>query len=169
MALILCPECGREISDAAAACPNCGFPLDRLKKADVQVVRTVTPAAPAGETILVRRRGFALAAAIFGTFALIICAAFMIGNGLTPSEETGIGGLMYGQVVFLVIGVVCNWVGFFSRTRVLVLVAAICYVTAIVFFIIFGLFLCVVPTALAFAGYSRMKPERMTVEEYLAD
>lgn len=27
MALIKCPECGKEISDKAAACPNCGMPL----------------------------------------------------------------------------------------------------------------------------------------------
>jgi len=27
MALIKCPECGKEISDRAAACPNCGFPI----------------------------------------------------------------------------------------------------------------------------------------------
>jgi len=27
MALIRCPECGREISSAAKACPFCGFPL----------------------------------------------------------------------------------------------------------------------------------------------
>ena len=27
MALIHCPECGREISDKAAACPGCGYPL----------------------------------------------------------------------------------------------------------------------------------------------
>ncbi len=26
MALITCPECGKEFSDKAAACPNCGFP-----------------------------------------------------------------------------------------------------------------------------------------------
>lgn len=25
MALIKCPECGREVSDKAASCPNCGF------------------------------------------------------------------------------------------------------------------------------------------------
>ena len=169
MALIRCPECGHEISDAAAACPNCGFPLDRLKNADVQVVRTAAPEAPAGETILVRRRGFALAAAILGTVALIFCAAFMLGNGLTPADETGLGGLMYMQVVFLVVGAVCNWVGFFTRTRVLVLVAAICYVMAIVFFIILGLIFCTLPMVLAFVGYARMKPERMTIEEYLAD
>ncbi len=27
MAIIKCPECGKEISDKAASCPNCGFPL----------------------------------------------------------------------------------------------------------------------------------------------
>lgn len=27
MALIKCPECGKEISDKAAACPNCGCPV----------------------------------------------------------------------------------------------------------------------------------------------
>ncbi len=28
MALIKCPECGKEISDKASACPNCGCPVD---------------------------------------------------------------------------------------------------------------------------------------------
>ncbi|MDO4384502.1 MAG: zinc-ribbon domain-containing protein [Clostridia bacterium] len=27
MALIKCPECGLSISDKAAVCPNCGYPL----------------------------------------------------------------------------------------------------------------------------------------------
>lgn len=30
MALIKCPECGKEVSDKACSCPNCGFPI--LKK-----------------------------------------------------------------------------------------------------------------------------------------
>jgi len=29
MALIKCPECGREISDHATACPGCGFPIKK--------------------------------------------------------------------------------------------------------------------------------------------
>lgn len=29
MALIKCPECGREISDKAPACPHCGYPLEK--------------------------------------------------------------------------------------------------------------------------------------------
>lgn len=31
MALIKCPECGREISNRAANCPNCGFPMNDVK------------------------------------------------------------------------------------------------------------------------------------------
>ena len=32
MALIRCPECGREISSRAKACPHCGFPMDDVVK-----------------------------------------------------------------------------------------------------------------------------------------
>lgn len=27
MALIKCPECGRQVSDKASKCPQCGFPI----------------------------------------------------------------------------------------------------------------------------------------------
>ena len=30
MALIKCPECGKEISDKASACIHCGFPLNNI-------------------------------------------------------------------------------------------------------------------------------------------
>lgn len=32
MALIKCPECGKEISDQATSCPNCGYPISNEKK-----------------------------------------------------------------------------------------------------------------------------------------
>lgn len=32
MALIRCPECNREISDTASACPNCGYNLENFYK-----------------------------------------------------------------------------------------------------------------------------------------
>ena len=32
MALIKCPECGKEFSDKALACPNCGCPVSEIKK-----------------------------------------------------------------------------------------------------------------------------------------
>ena len=30
MALIKCPECNRDVSDKAATCPHCGYPLGRI-------------------------------------------------------------------------------------------------------------------------------------------
>ena len=33
MALINCPECGKEISEKAGSCPNCGCPLNTIEKA----------------------------------------------------------------------------------------------------------------------------------------
>lgn len=30
MALITCPECGKEVSDKASSCPNCGSPIEPL-------------------------------------------------------------------------------------------------------------------------------------------
>ena len=32
MAMIQCPECGKEISDTAKVCPNCGYPIQKGKK-----------------------------------------------------------------------------------------------------------------------------------------
>lgn len=31
MALIKCPECGKEISASASACPHCGYPIKEAK------------------------------------------------------------------------------------------------------------------------------------------
>lgn len=30
MALIKCPECGNEVSDKAASCPKCGYPIQNI-------------------------------------------------------------------------------------------------------------------------------------------
>lgn len=30
MALIICPECGKEISDIVPSCPNCGCPVSAI-------------------------------------------------------------------------------------------------------------------------------------------
>jgi lipopolysaccharide export LptBFGC system permease protein LptF len=31
MALMFCPDCGKEVSDIAINCPNCAYPLSKLK------------------------------------------------------------------------------------------------------------------------------------------
>ena len=32
MALMNCPECGKQVSDAAQNCPDCGFPIGNKKE-----------------------------------------------------------------------------------------------------------------------------------------
>ncbi|OGS53347.1 MAG: hypothetical protein A2Y20_11190 [Firmicutes bacterium GWF2_51_9] len=36
MALIMCPECGKDVSDKAHVCPNCGFPIAMEKNAKIE-------------------------------------------------------------------------------------------------------------------------------------
>ena len=31
MALVKCPECGKEISDKANSCPSCGYPINQTE------------------------------------------------------------------------------------------------------------------------------------------
>lgn len=40
MSLIKCPECGKEISDKAAACPNCGMPLRKEDRGTYDIIIT---------------------------------------------------------------------------------------------------------------------------------
>lgn len=174
MALVHCPECGQVISDAAVACPNCGFPLGMLKRGGVRLVQAApsAPAAPAGETILVQRRGFALTAAILGTLALVLCGGFAIGNagamvGDWFAESMAAG--LYAQVVLLTIGTACCWVGVLSRMRSFVLGAGVFYSLALVAFLILGIPFVLLPMIFAYVGYARMRPRRMTLGEYMAD
>jgi hypothetical protein len=37
MSLIKCSECGKEVSDKAATCPNCGNPMNGVNKTLVQI------------------------------------------------------------------------------------------------------------------------------------
>lgn len=39
MALINCPECGKEISDRAGECPHCGYPLSESDRSNESVRR----------------------------------------------------------------------------------------------------------------------------------
>lgn len=48
MALIKCPECGREISNKANSCPNCGYPIESLSSEGMVKIKVSVLKAPTG-------------------------------------------------------------------------------------------------------------------------
>src|SRR5512146_1335411 len=51
MALIQCPDCGRQVSSEAAACPGCGYPIaERVRSGEI----SPAPAQPGGLLLEVR-------------------------------------------------------------------------------------------------------------------
>ena len=160
MALIKCPECQREISDAAGFCPNCGFPISKVTKPET------------GEIVVVRR-GFALAAVILATVYAVFAGMFCTGHAPVLMEDAnvfadGLISAMNLHAVLMFIGVIFGWSGFFTKRRNQVLVSAILYCVAAVLFLLWLLFL-VLPIVFGFVGYARMKPRRVRLDEYVLE
>lgn len=81
MALITCPECGKEVSDQAPVCPNCGYPLS-LSQPDAPPPETPPSfQTPTAETKARNRKIlFGIAAAVVAvvlTCALVYAASFV--------------------------------------------------------------------------------------------
>lgn len=75
MALIICPECGKEISDQAISCPNCGYVM---KKEENVIPVTVTPEIRTPNKRLI---------AIICSVVLIAVALFAFGGSLNQYEK----------------------------------------------------------------------------------
>ncbi len=81
MALIQCPECGREISDQASACPECAYPIaERRRSGEPPRVRTTE------DSFLTRNRGFG-DLALYGCLGVIVIF-ILVGVGLSSLSET---------------------------------------------------------------------------------
>ena len=95
MALISCPECGKEISDKAPSCPSCGVPIA------AQVALATEGAQPAPQqvvTVNAKRSG--------GTWEGIGFLLIVIGMiiGMASGDDNHIGGFMglVGFVLFII-------------------------------------------------------------------
>ena len=76
MAMVQCPECGREVSDQAATCPNCGCPLG------------VTSVAPAKREKAASLRGGAIIGLVGGLSFIAVLAVLAIGTMQSTKEPT---------------------------------------------------------------------------------
>ena len=83
MALIKCPECGKEISDQAANCPNCGFPLNNVKGWPTAVPRL-------SDEDIEKKKKTKIAVGLTAAGILIVVVVFLVlilrKDTLTPQE-----------------------------------------------------------------------------------
>lgn len=79
MAIINCPECGKEISDKAPACPNCGHPL---KKADP------VKSGPAQSAKKSKKKGSCIGGLIVIIAIVVIVAAIGSGGDKEKKQKT---------------------------------------------------------------------------------
>ena len=87
MALIACPECGREVSNSAAACPSCAYP-----------VATGIQARTAGTDTRSKWRERAKLAASIG--ARLLGGMILIGFGVDGNhQEAGTAAIIGGIIV----------------------------------------------------------------------
>jgi len=92
VALIKCPECGREISDQASSCPNCGCPIKTtlLKSKATTIEKT-------GK----QWKGIQLACGFVLVFGILLWYS-------APEKYKFIGSLiMFGSLV----GMIIAWIG----------------------------------------------------------
>lgn len=78
--LIKCSECGKEISDKAISCPNCGNPISQSQQQNVAETKPYIAIAHGGRAKV--KTPLLDAACIF---SLILCAFTIFGIGFMPA------------------------------------------------------------------------------------
>lgn len=91
MALIICKECGKEISDQAKCCPNCGLPLKK------------------------KGRGFAVASLVLGIIACVYSLPVATTLSDTDMNKTAVIAMAIYIMIFgvlsLIFGIVSHLKG----------------------------------------------------------
>lgn len=87
MALVNCPECGKQVSDQATNCPHCGYPLKRAEKEKPK--KKVNPDLSKMEVIIVRSSllPFFGAASMLILIAVCVAAAIFLPKVIHSSES----------------------------------------------------------------------------------
>ncbi len=99
MALIRCEECGKEFSDKADACPNCGCPNSQKATVNV-VIKKEKGTWSTGKLVI----GI-ISMVLFGIVFLQSCAVGL-GNTITDSGETSGTSGIFCALTMLIAGIV---------------------------------------------------------------
>ena len=87
MALIKCPECGKEISDKAKSCPNCGAPV--LPKVTQPPVKYIAPPPMVKNNMPEKKKGSCLKSIciFFGVIIILGVISNLLGGGKDNAAE----------------------------------------------------------------------------------
>lgn len=106
MALINCPECGRQVSDKAVSCPGCGYAVAAatVSSGDTQGVSTSKKV----QTVELTAKRYKLQQLLA---ALLIAIGVVIVIGSPPESKSAVPGLMIfaGLVWFIVARILIWW------------------------------------------------------------
>jgi len=104
MALIFCPDCGKEVSDSASKCPNCAYPLDKLKS------NTIYPAHKNNQLIIA---GYIVAfLSLFILPILLLITGIVI--GIINVTKGAIGHGILQIILSLIFGILGTFLGILS-------------------------------------------------------
>ena len=109
MSLIKCPECGKEISDIAESCPNCGYPIKRKLNSNSSIkLNEVNKKNHKKSEMQTARLIVSIIMLVLSIFVLFQSAAVGMANSIdNPTGDDGTIGLMFGlsMIVFGIIGI----------------------------------------------------------------
>ena len=104
MALIFCPDCGKEVSDSAIACPNCAYPLSKLNS------QISYPIHPNNQLIIAGYLAIFLSLLILPIFFMLVGIIL----GIINLTKGAIGHGILQIVLSLLFGIVGTFIGILS-------------------------------------------------------
>lgn len=158
MSMITCRECGKEFSDQAESCPNCGAPTRISMPFGVAYETKNPPKEEAKFSIC------ALISFIVGALYLIYSFFYWTSAGSTSAdtfEQLGAGiatAIVMPHLIATAIAVLLNAIGCFMKRKGLILAGAILYCVALLLMPAYFMFV-VIEIVLSFVAYARMSIE----------
>ena len=100
MALVVCPDCGRQVSDAAPSCPSCGRPIASADAFSARMAAPGLPAATAEPTPKWYHRTFVVGILLLLFFPL---GAILLWTAPRTGFLTKLGGTVVFGIIWLAI------------------------------------------------------------------
>lgn len=106
MALITCPDCKKQVSDQAQACPDCGCPIKKptVQKSSLKPVHTI-------EATSKKYKALQLVGVILMSISVVFCVAAGVDSESPGNKAAGLGGSFFliGIIVYITARALTWW------------------------------------------------------------